>query len=320
MTSRGLSRCIALTAVVAIALAGCGDGDDSEPASGPATVIPADMPLYIEATVNPDGEQADNVDALLAELAELPLPGLDLGDPKGLIISQLESQASDAGVEFSYAEDVEPWLGEKAGFGISEEPESGTRFVLALETTDEEQARESIDAILSQDSVTYEEDEYEGVSYISAPGDSYRLGVFDGHVVLAPPADFEASVDASEGDSLASNETLTESFDQLGDEGLVSAFVDIEQFTELVSTDPEELEQAKAIVPEYFESGIAISAGVSAGNKIYLDYVTPLFEGQPEAGASDLLGLRARRRLRRSGDRVHRRIRPARRRPSHASQ
>jgi Protein of unknown function (DUF3352) len=281
---------LTVTAALAIALAGCGDGDDSEPASGPATVIPADMPLYIEATVKPDGEQAENLDALLAELADLPLPGIDLGDPGDLIVSQLESQAADAGVDFSYAEDVEPWLGEKAGFGIAEDEESGTRFVAALETTDEDQARESIDAILSQDSVTYEEDEYEGVSYISTPGDEYRLGVFDGHVVLAPPADFEAAVDASEGESLASNEKLTESFDQLGDEGLASLFIDLEQFSELVSTDPEELEQAKAIVPEFFESGIAISAGVSAGNKIYLDYVTPLLEGQPEAGASNLLG------------------------------
>ena len=281
---------LSVTAALAIAFAGCGDDDDSEPASGPATVIPADMPLYIEATVKPEGEQAENLDALLAELSDLPLPGIDLGDPKALIISQLESQAADAGVDFSYAEDVEPWLGEKAGFGIAEDAEGETRFVAALETTDEEQARESIDEILSQDSVTYEEDEYEGVTYISAPGDEYRLGVFDGHVVLAPPADFEASVDASEGDSLASNDKLTESFDQLGDEGLVSLFIDLEQFAELVSTDPEELEQAKAIVPEFFESGMAISAGISAGNKIYLDYVTPLLEGQPEAGASDLLG------------------------------
>ncbi len=76
------------------------------------------------------------------------------------------------------------------------------------------------------------------MTYISAPGDEYRLGVFDGHVVLAPPADFEASVDASEGDSLASNDKLTESFDQLGDEGLASLFIDLEQFATLDSTDP----------------------------------------------------------------------------------
>ena len=276
------------TAALAIAVAGCGD-EGSEPASGPASVIPADMPLYIEATVKPEGEQAENLDALLAELADLPLPGIDLGDPADLLVSQLESQAAEAGIEFSYAEDVEPWLGEKAGFGIAEDAE-GTRFVAALETTDEDQARESIDAILSQDSVQYEEDEYAGVAYISAPGDEYRLGVFEGHVVLAPPADFEASVDASEGDSLATNDKLTESFDQLGDEGLVSLFIDLEQFSELVSTDPDELEQAKAIVPEFFENGMAMSAGVSAGNQVYLDYATPLLEGQPEAGASALLG------------------------------
>ena len=276
------------TAALALAFAGCGD-EGTEPASGPATVIPADMPLYIEATVRPEGQQAENLDALLAELSDLPLPGIEVGDPGDLIVAQLESQAAAAGVDFSYAEDVAPWLGEKAGFGIAEDSNGEIRFVLALETTDEDQARESIKAILSRDSVPYEEDEYEGVTYISAPGDEYRLGAFDGHVVLAPPADFEASVDASGGDSLASNDKLTESFDQLGDEGLASLFIDLEQFANLTSTDPAELEQAKAIVPEFFESGIAVSAGVSAGNKIYLDYVTPLFEGQPEAGASDLL-------------------------------
>jgi hypothetical protein len=280
---------LSTTAALAIAFAGCGD-EGSEPASGPASVIPADMPLYIEATVKPEGEQAENLDALLTELSDLPLPGIVVGDPGDLIVTQLESQAAAAGIDFSYAEDVEPWLGEKAGFGIAEDAEGETRFVAALETTDEDQASESIKAILSQDEVPYEEDEYEGVTYISAPGDTYRLGVFAGHVVLAPPADFEASVDASEGDSLASNDKLTESFDQLGDEGLASLFIDLEQFTELVSTDPEGLEQAKAVVPEFFESGMAVSVGVSAGSQVYLDYVTPLFEGQPEAGASDLLG------------------------------
>ena len=38
--------------------------------------MPADTPLYVEATVRPEGEQAENLDALLAELGELPLVGL----------------------------------------------------------------------------------------------------------------------------------------------------------------------------------------------------------------------------------------------------
>jgi hypothetical protein len=280
---------LAITAALAVAIAGCGD-EGSEPASGPATVIPPDMPLYIEATIRPESEQADDLDALLSELSDLPLPGIELGDPGDLIVSQLESRAADAGIDFSYAEDIEPWLGEKAGFGIAEDAEGETRFVAALETTDEDQARDSLEAILSQDEVANEEDEYEGVTYISAPGDTYRLGVFDGHVVLAPPADFEASVDASEGDSLASNDKLTESFDQLGDEGLASLFIDLEGFATLESSNSADLEQAKAIVPEYFENGMAVSVGVSDANRVYLDYVTPLVQGQPEAGASALLG------------------------------
>jgi hypothetical protein len=277
------------TAALAIAFAGCGD-EGSDPASGPASVIPADMPLYIEATIRPEDEQAENLDALLAEVGEIPILGTSVADPGKLLIAQLEAQAEAAGVDFTYAEDVEPWLGEKAGFGIAEDGEGETRFVAALETTDEDQARDSIASLLSEDSVPYEEEEYEGVSYFAAPDDSYRLGVFADHVVLAAAADFEAAVDASEGDSLASNDKLTDSFAQLGDEGLASLFIDLEQFANIASTDPAELEQAKAIIPEYFENGIAVSAGVSAGNQIYLDYVTPLVEGQPEAGASPLLG------------------------------
>jgi hypothetical protein len=279
---------LSVAAVLALALTGCGD-EGSEAASGPASVIPADMPLYIEATVRPEGEQAENLDALLAEVGEIPILGA-VADPGDLLINQLESQAAEAGVDFSYADDVEPWLGEKAGFGVAEDAEGETRFVAALETTDEDQAHELIENLLSGDSVPYEEEEYGGVSYLSAPDDSYRLGVFAGHVVLAPAADFEAAVDASEGESLASSDKLAESFDQLEDGSLASVFVDLEQFAALASTDEAELEQAKAIVPEYFESGIAVSAGVSAGDQVYLDYVTPMIEGQPEAGSSPLLG------------------------------
>jgi Protein of unknown function (DUF3352) len=277
---------IASTAALALAFAGCGD-EDSETSSGPASVIPADMPLYIEATMRPEGEQAENLDAFLAELGELPLVG-NVADPGDLLIEQLESQAASAGVDFSYADDVEPWLGEKMGFGISESAEGETRFVLALETTDEEAARDSIESLLSGDSVPYEEGDYEGVSYLSAPDDSYRLGVFEGHVVLAAPEDFEASVDASDGDSLGSSDKLADSFEGL-DEGLASFYFDIEQFATVAPEDAEEIEQVQAVFPEIFDGAIAVSAGLSAGNQVYVDYSTPLFEGQPEVGASPLL-------------------------------
>ncbi len=77
-----------------------------------------------------------------------------------------------AGVEFSYAEDIEPWLGEKAGFSeLRKTRRAKTSFVAAVETTDEEQALESIQSLLAQGRpVTYEEGEYEGVTYFAAAG------------------------------------------------------------------------------------------------------------------------------------------------------
>jgi hypothetical protein len=294
-----MKRLLSGSAVLAIALAGCGSDEEAADAfSGPAGVMPADTPIYVEATIRPEGEQADDLDTLLSELGELPLVG-DIGDPGDLLIGQLESQAEAAGIDFSYADDVEPWLGEKAGIGISapsadasSSEEVSDSFVAAVETTDEEAARDSIDSLLAKDeSVTYEEDEYEGVSYVSAPGDTYRIGVFDGHVVLAPPDDFEASVDASQGESLAASEKVADSLAQLDESSLVSLVVDLDQLTSFASTpgDAEEIEQAKEALPEFFDGTLAISAGLSAGDQIYLDYVTPLFDGQPEAGASPLL-------------------------------
>jgi hypothetical protein len=280
---------IPAVAALALALAGC--GDDAEVASGPAAVMPAEMPLYVEATIRPEGEQAENLDALLTELGELPLIG-SVGDPGDLIIEQLESEAEAAGVDFSYEEDVEPWLGERAGFGIAGPQDTEEAFVLAVETTDEDAARESIENLLSEDSVPYEEGEYEGVSYLAAPQDSYRLGVFDGHVVLAPADDFEAAVDATNDDSLAESEKLDDTLASLDEDRMVSFYLDLEGYAALAQTEEEaaEFEQAQEVAPEVFEGAIAFAAGISADDQVYFDTVSPLLEDQPEAGGSDLLG------------------------------
>jgi hypothetical protein len=246
------------------------------------------MPLYLEATVRPEGEQAENIETLLADLGELPLIG-SVGDPGDLIITQLEAQAAEASVDFSYAEDVEPWLGEKAGFGISE-VEGETRFVLAIETTDEDAARESLDSLLSEDEVPYEEGEYEGASYFESPDESFRVGVFDGFLVLAPSADFEAAVDASSGDSLGAADKFADATANLEDDRLASFYFDLAGFAEVADPeDVEDLETAQAVVPEIFDGSIAVSAGLSASDQIYIDSSVPLFEGQPELGATPLL-------------------------------
>ncbi len=287
-----MKRAFLATSALALTLgiAGCGS-EDSDEVTGPASVMPADAPIYFEATIRPEGEQADNLDALLAELGELPIVGA-VGDPGELLIDQIESRAAAAGVEFSYADDIEPWLGERAGVAVRPSETDEDIVVVAIETTDEDQARESLDALLKQSPSELAEEEYEGVSYLSAPDDSFSFGVFDGHVVFATTGQFEAAVDASAGDSLAENDKLTQSLEGLGDDSLASLYLDLEQFDDLASTpeDAEEFEQAQAIAPELFEGSFVVSAGVSSSDQVYIDYAQPLIEGQPESGESPLLG------------------------------
>ncbi|MEJ7876946.1 MAG: DUF3352 domain-containing protein [Solirubrobacterales bacterium] len=276
---------------LALLVGGCGSDDESDALSGPATVMPAGAPIYVEATIRPEGEQADNLDALLSELGELPLIG-SIGDPGELLIQQIEAQATAAGVDFSYAEDIEPWLGERAAFSVFSSDSGDDLFVVAIEATDEDQARESIDALLAQGPVEYSEEEYEGVSYLTAPGEEFSLGVFEGHLVLATSDQFEAAVDASEGESLAESDKLADSLASVGDDSLGSFYFDLAQFEDFAASpeDAEGFEEARAVAPEIFEGAIAVSAGVSASDQVYIDYSTPLFEGQPEAGESPLLG------------------------------
>lgn len=274
---------------LAIALAGCGS-DDSDVASGPASVMPADSPIYFEAMIRPEGEQADDIDTLLSELGELPVIG-SVGDPGELIIEQLESQAAAAGVDFSYADDIEPWLGERVGISVVPSDTEEDIVVAAFETTDEEAARESIEGLLQQSGADSSEEEYEGVTYLTSPSEDFSFGVFEGHAVFATPDAFEDAVDASGDESLGSSDKLADATESLDDGSLVSFYLDLAQFEEFADSpeDAEEFEQAQAIAPEFFEGAIAFSAGVSAGDQIFIDYSTPLFEGQPEAGASALL-------------------------------
>src|ERR1700710_437650 len=95
------------TATAALAVAGCGGSGDST-SSDPATLAPVRTPLFIAATVRPEGELKSNVESLAKSIGGID----DLG---GLIVTELESSADASGEELDYAKEIEPWLGEKGG-------------------------------------------------------------------------------------------------------------------------------------------------------------------------------------------------------------
>ena len=101
-----------LAAVSIAALVAIGCGKDDQAASGAAELVPAGAVIYGEATLKPEGDQKEAIDAILAKFPG----GGQAGDRlKDLIEKALRE--SDAPVSFK--EDIEPWLGDEAAFFVT---------------------------------------------------------------------------------------------------------------------------------------------------------------------------------------------------------
>ena len=76
---------LAIAAGPALLVAGCGGGGTTSSFTGPdpATLTPADTPLFAEAVVRPEGDQKEAVEAALSKL-------LATDDPGEFIIQRLD--------------------------------------------------------------------------------------------------------------------------------------------------------------------------------------------------------------------------------------
>ena len=145
-----------LAVALTLVLPSCGGngGETTSADLGPAGVAPPGAPIYLEATLRPEGEQKANAEALLAELGSVPLLGSQI-EPSDLGDQAVQAFDSAVGADVDYASDVEPWLGSRAGLAITsftQAPDAlegaGTptnaSYVLAVETTDEQLAKDSL--------------------------------------------------------------------------------------------------------------------------------------------------------------------------------
>ncbi len=138
---------MATAALVAVA-AGCG-GDEEEPETTPASVVPASSLVYADVSLRPEGEERTAVEAPLAAL-------LGSEDPGGLIVEELDRDGRRGRSEIAYEADVEPWLGEHGAIFFTsllptetavEESfaEKGVEGAFVVESTDPDAAQAFVD-------------------------------------------------------------------------------------------------------------------------------------------------------------------------------
>jgi Protein of unknown function (DUF3352) len=278
---------VILVALAALLAAGCGGGDDSGSGdSNAATLAPATAPVFVDFTVRPEGATKANIEELAKKLAGID----DLGD---LIVTELENSASEDGDELDFEKEVEPWLGERAGLFLQEyEEEDFEGYGAAVQTEDEDEAREFVDKQLENADESAEDGSYEGVDF-KVQEDETTIGVFDGFVVFAEDeAIFKSMVDASDGENLAGEEAFTSAMGEVPGDSAADLFVDIgglideagkeidagtQAFLDSAGIEPREATAVASVVPGSDSVEIDLSSNFSGDNP-------------PSGDASELLG------------------------------
>jgi uncharacterized protein DUF3352 len=285
--SRLLLPVLAAAAAIAI-LAGCGDSDSSS-STDPASVAPAETPVFIEGKIQPTGELKANVEAIASKVAGVD----DLGET---IVSYIEQSAIDSDEPIDFEKDVRPWLGESAGIFLTEfdgDDFEGGGF--AVEVTDTGEAQDFLDKQSESEDPKPEDESYEGVDYRVDQDDGEALGIVGSFLVFGEDkAVFEAAVDASEGDSLADAQAYRDVTPSSPENSLADVYVDIGGLIEMAGSevDPEAKKFLESSGVDIEKSSALISLVPGADN-VEIDIagrVGGAEESVPTEDAAALLG------------------------------
>jgi Protein of unknown function (DUF3352) len=283
MKSRLLLAALAASAPIVL-LAGCGGGSSG---ADLAKLAPPGAPVFVEGTLRPSGELKSDVDAIAKQVA-----GVDnLGE---YIVEKLESSAQQDGEPFDYAKEVEPWLGDRAGVFFEKlegSDFSGTGAI--VESTDTGATQEFIDAQVKGSKDPYRAASYEGVDYEVGGAQGNAIGVVGDFLVVAEGKEvFAEIVDASEGESLADEDSFAKAISAASDGSLADVYVDVgklieqgggqidptaRQILQNAGIDPSEATAVASIVPGSEQVAIELSSDLGG-------------QEAPTGDASELLG------------------------------
>ena len=211
-------------AVAAIA-AGCG-GSGGDPDADPASVVPARAPVYVEATINPDGETADEIKALSQKLAGTDKPGPEL---KRLF----EKAVNEDGGKFSWDKDVEPWIGDRLGMYVTKINASGEDADVALVAPTED--ADKAEAFLVKDLKDKDgsdsrppkvsERTYKDTKYQVDTANDEAVAILGDYAVVGTEQAVKGGIDAQEGEGLADADAFKKARDQVESDSLGFAYV-----------------------------------------------------------------------------------------------
>jgi hypothetical protein len=270
---------LSIAAALAAALvAGCGGsgGGGGEPAG----VVPKTAPVYLEAKLKPDGKTTE----ALNEVASTVLGIDNVGE---FVAEELEGAALGEGEKLNFEEEIEPWLGEKAGLYLAGYDGNNFHGVgMALETTNSGEAEEFIEERVEKSGEGDEQGEFEGNTYYEDPEEESVIGMVGDYIVFGETkGDFEEMVKAFEGEGLNESAKFKEAMDSTPDEGIGTVYVDIGGLIEETrSVLPEETEAFFDLVGIEPKKATAVATVIPHSGQLEIDMSSNLGSSTPQAG------------------------------------
>jgi Protein of unknown function (DUF3352) len=280
-----------LAALVAAALvvAGCGGGSSDSGGGGgePASLAPADVPFYFEADLAPGAKTSEELD-LLADTV------LGIEDVSEYIAEKFDGAVVvGEGEKFDYEEEVEPWVGEKAGLYLQEyDGENFHGGGIALETSNAGEAEEFFETKNDEADEPAEAEEFEGNKFYVNPDDESVIGFIGDYLVYGETqGDFEDMVETSEGDEgLNESEKFKSAMEAAPDQGVGTLYVDIGGALKQAEAQISAEDQAGfAILGIEPRKATAVATLVPHSEQVEIDFSTNLSNASSVSGDASAL-------------------------------
>lgn len=192
----------------------------------PSSAMPGTVAAYAQVDIDPSVGQKVAALQFFDGLDTEELEAMRDGEGRKALFDWISEEDNGALGEMNYEEDVEPWLGDRAGVGVL--PGATTddlTAVVAVQVTDKDAATAFLEEVKANE---------EGADQV---GYFFR----GEYVVFSEASDVEGIQIALDAGTLADSDQFVDDMAAIGDQGIVSMWANLPEFQELSDSVNEEL-------------------------------------------------------------------------------
>ncbi len=270
---------IAVAALAAIVIGGgafavvkiMGGGGDQ-----PSTAMPDTTAVYAQVDIDPSVGQKVAALKFFDGMDTKELEEMRDGQGREALFDWIAEDGDNALSDMDYEEDVEPWLGDRAGVGVvSGATTEDLVPILAIQVKDEAAAESFLNEVVEA------EDETDDVEFFFR-GD---------YAVFAGPAEIEGVKQALDAGTLADSDAFTSDVSSLGEQGIVSMWADLPAFQELSDSVNKEMGMSlsDAATTPFIDSQAELEGRLAATLR-FEDDAIELYGAAFDSGAETIAG------------------------------